>query len=252
MQEPLPIGTFEGDNCAGIQTFTAGRTGMLDRVDLPLFTDELGEGLIVYIVSFSGGGVLGGSFIDPSTLPTSPGPSFTAIPLQEPAPVTAGNEYAMIVFADGVYGWWAEEGSYSRGEAAWECESGEGFEGFDFAFKTYVSGGGGPQAACWNDLGTNGCFQTARSAICTKDGFADVQAGQVNTTDPNSPYYGATSAIYVEGYGLVCSLSDIATYGGDPSAYVDAGYRVDETGTPAPPEYSDADFGANYEYYKKS
>ncbi|MDX6515727.1 MAG: hypothetical protein QOH73_1393 [Gaiellaceae bacterium] len=103
---------------------------------------------------------------------------------------------------------------------------------------------------CWNPLGTDGCFQSGRAAVCTKDGFQDILVSQVN--DPSSPYYGAAPAAYVEGYGLVCTLSNIASYGGDPSAYHDAGYKVDQVGGRTPDGYTDADFGAWYEYFAKS
>ena len=83
-----------------------------------------------------------------------------------------------------------------------------------------------------------------RVAVCTRvpvqraDGtvgyFADVLASQLNTTDESSPYFGAQPAIYVEGYGLVCQISDIATYGGNPSQYRDSGRKVDGTGSVAP------------------
>jgi hypothetical protein len=62
----------------------------------------------------------------------------------------------------------------------------------------------------------------------------------------------AVRPAYVEGYGLVCSLTDIASYGGDPGAYHDAGYKVNQEGIRAPDGYTDADWGASYEYFAKS
>lgn len=112
------------------------------------------------------------------------------------------------------------------------------------------AGGAATVGDCWNPLGTDGCKQSARRAVCTKDGFQNVLTSQV--TDPTSPYFNATPAAYVEGYGLVCSLTDLVTYGGDPSAYHDAGYKVDQVGSRAADGYTDADFGAWYEYFAKN
>jgi hypothetical protein len=117
---------------------------------------------------------------------------------------------------------------------------------------TAVFGDGSAPIACWNDAGTGGCAQIARGAVCGANGaFLNVQVGQIPTADAASPYFGATPAVYVEGFGLTCSLTDIATYGGDPWAYVDSGYNVDQTGKPAPAEMSDGDFGALYRFYAR-
>ena len=100
-----------------------------------------------------------------------------------------------------------------------------------------------------------------RAAVCTRtpvlrgDGtfglFADVLVSQLNTTDETSPYFGARPAIYVEGYGLVCQITDIVTYGGNPANYRDSGTRVDGTGAVAPPGL-EAVWVAPYAYWVRA
>jgi hypothetical protein len=52
---------------------------------------------------------------------------------------------------------------------------------------------------------------------------------------PASIFYQAVPAIYVKGYGTMCRLSDLVTYGGGPSTFTDAGYKVNASGIPTPP-----------------
>jgi hypothetical protein len=121
----------------------------------------------------------------------------------------------------------------------------QGFGTQDLAFEASFGG-----AKCWNVAGDDGCAQLPRAAVCSSTGqFDNVLYTQV--FDPTSPYYGEKPAAYVQGYGLMCSLTDLVTYGGDPSQYVDAGYRVDEAGTRTPAEMTDLQFGALYEYFAK-
>lgn len=67
--------------------------------------------------------------------------------------------------------------------------------------------------------------------------------------DPGSFLYQSAPAIYVEGYGTMCQLSDLVSYGGDPSNYTDSGHTVNETGDPTPAGISPTEWGAAYEYY---
>jgi hypothetical protein len=98
---------------------------------------------------------------------------------------------------------------------------------------------------------------TSRVAVCTAqpvqrlDGsqgrFADVEYGfwLAHKDDSGSPYYQSTPAIYVEGFGSMCQISDVVTYGGDPNAFVATGTVVDELGVA-----TSAD-GSLYAYYAK-
>jgi len=81
--------------------------------------------------------------------------------------------------------------------------------------------------------------------------FADIDVNLWSAVKGNtgSAYWGSRPAIFVAGYGLMCQLSDVASYGGDPGAYTAAGYSVDENGNAAPAGTSDADAGAYYAYY---
>jgi hypothetical protein len=86
--------------------------------------------------------------------------------------------------------------------------------------------------------GTVGLFFEANSTVLADE-----------MSDPASIFYQAVPAIYVKGYGTMCQLSDLVTYGGDPSKFTDAGYKVNESGNATPPGVSPADWGASYEYY---
>jgi hypothetical protein len=101
-----------------------------------------------------------------------------------------------------------------------------------------------------------------RMAVCTTapvyrsgDGsygsFADVDFSFWNAKklDSSSPYFGATPAIYVQGYGLMCQPSDVVTYGGDPAKLTRASYLVTELGVPAPADVDATAAGAYYPYY---
>lgn len=77
----------------------------------------------------------------------------------------------------------------------------------------------------------------------------DVATWLAGVDSPGSIYYQSTPAIFVQGYGTMCRLSDLVTYGGDPAGYTDSGYLVNESGLPTPPGLSNADWGAAYEYY---
>lgn len=83
--------------------------------------------------------------------------------------------------------------------------------------------------------------------------FFQVSAADWNAgvDDSSSFLYQATPAIYVQGYGTMCQLSDLVTYGGDPTQYVEAGYKVNESGDRTPDGVSAADWGAVYDYYVK-
>jgi hypothetical protein len=66
--------------------------------------------------------------------------------------------------------------------------------------------------------------------------FFDVDAATLaaGIDVPTSIFYEAVPAIYVKGYGTMCQLSDLVTYGGDPTKFTDAGYKVNESGIPTP------------------
>jgi len=75
-----------------------------------------------------------------------------------------------------------------------------------------------------------------------------VAAWKAGIADPTSALYNSTPAIYVAGYGTMCELSELTTYGGNPANFTDSGTTVDETGTPTHAG-ADPNNGPNYEYY---
>jgi hypothetical protein len=117
------------------------------------------------------------------------------------------------------------------------------------------------QAAVDDVQVTGGSVRLAKSLVClanpqarpdgTSGSFFDVAAAVfgAGVNDPSSIFYKATPAVFVKGYGTMCRLSDLATYGGDPSTFADAGYKVNESGDPAPPGVDPVGWGAAYEYY---
>lgn len=115
-------------------------------------------------------------------------------------------------------------------------------------FQTSGGGGGGgsgPRIAV--------CTTTPvyRSGDGSYGSFADVDLSFWNAkkADPSSPYFGATPAIYVQGFGLMCQPSDVVTYGGDPAKFTHQSYLVTELGVPAPAGVDGTDAGAYYAYY---
>ena len=127
-----------------------------------------------------------------------------------------------------------------------------------------LSGGGWGNIA--SDLAFTAVFtddQPMRVMVCTTapharvgataGTFFDVTADEwvAGATDSTSILYQATPAIFVQGYGATCLLSDIVSWGGDPSLYAAAGVNVNAVGIKAPAGITDADWGALYPYYPR-
>jgi Carbohydrate binding domain len=87
----------------------------------------------------------------------------------------------------------------------------------------------------------------------TTGAFFDITGSEWNAGvgDSSSFLYQATPAIYVQGYGTMCQLSDLVTYGGDPTHYVKTDYQVNESGLKTPAGVSPTAWGAIYDYYAK-
>ena len=134
------------------QTFTAGLTGGLDRVDLSLrqFRSNNSVGLTVQIRTVSGGVpgavVLASATIAAGAIPATGTPfAFVPVSFSPPAPVVAGTRYAIVVYTGGAdrYEWgFVGTNPYAGGEffqtdasppTTWTA-----FPTDDFAFKTYV------------------------------------------------------------------------------------------------------------------
>lgn len=204
------------------QTFTAGLTGLLTDVVLPL-SNYAGVDLTVSITTVSGG--IPATVLSTTDVPAGAvGTTETSydVAFGSPASVVAGTQYAVTL------------SSTSSGEWEWGCNSSDVYAGGQ---GLYNSGGG------WNGIGFDHAFQTyvgqpvvahaARAGYCAAAGdtwqngdpipagtFLDLVDGQPET---DSHYTGATPASFGEGYGLTC----------DPlgaMGFRDAGYKVDSSG----------------------
>ena len=132
---------------SGAQEITAGRTGLLDQVDLDLQKSGNQPPLTVELRDISGGApgsqVLATATVQTASVPTSAG--FVPVTFPVPAPVTAGVQYAIVIYTSGSY-LWADKGpdAYTGGieslasssppSTPWLPQS-----NYDFAFKTYVA-----------------------------------------------------------------------------------------------------------------
>ena len=91
-----------------VQTFTAGATGALTRVDLNLFCNFCGgtpPPINVSIRATAGGLPTGNDLaIAPTNMDTSGAPKFYAANFSAPANVTAGTQYAIVIRASATFG----------------------------------------------------------------------------------------------------------------------------------------------------
>jgi Ca2+-binding RTX toxin-like protein len=173
------------------QTFTAGRSGVLDRVDLWLsHLDPATQPIHVEIRNVSGGApgatVLGSATVPGSALPPfKPGLPVTAIPLTTPVAVTAGTQYAIVIYTDSSIQYtWVFAASPYAGGASWYNTAipPSGPWSFlppdDLAFTTYVAGCAASTAGTAGPdtlIGTDGSNSFDGKG---GDDFIDGQAGQ--------------------------------------------------------------------------
>lgn len=158
-----------GPPASEAQTFTAGLTGGLDRVDLLLNNTGASAPLTVQIRNTSGGApgssVLASASVPAASVPSSAG--FVEVDFASPAPVKSGTQYAIVAYtADTsslVYEWALSTlNPYSRG-AQWVSFASPPttwteISSDDFAFKTYVvkSQDGNSQGQNGNGQGQDG------------------------------------------------------------------------------------------------
>jgi hypothetical protein len=145
------------------QTFTAGLSGSLDQVELPLRRRaQTTLPVNIQITSVESGGapnnagVLASTTVPASEIPTS-GTGFVAITFTVPPSVVAGAQYAIVAYTadsnEGAYEWGGSTPNpstgnvYAAGEpwasinsppSTWTAETERGFV-FDLGFKTYVT-----------------------------------------------------------------------------------------------------------------
>jgi hypothetical protein len=124
------------------QTFKAGRTGLLDRVDLDV-TMPLGVSdstLFVTINTVDSMGYPTSTVIGSGTTtgPVAGDGADDSVQLTSPAPVTAGTSYAIVLNTDS--GTWHVHGSYASypdGQSRWN--GGMEYGDWDFRFRTWIS-----------------------------------------------------------------------------------------------------------------
>jgi hypothetical protein len=139
-----------------VQTFTAGRTGQLDQVDLSLEKDCDRNGVTVQIRTVSGDGTptnttLATAAIPDARIPSTP-PQFVSVTFTSPASVAAGTKYAIVLSAPTATPcpvtafppyWWgfADGNPYPPGQRLSSSDGGMNwnFTSTDHSFKTYVA-----------------------------------------------------------------------------------------------------------------
>ena len=148
-------GPGTGSPISRAQTFTAGLSGQLDRVDLVLTKSSAATvgPLIVEIRDVDPSGAPGTTVLARTEVPAADVPTgvaqlaFVAVPFDSPAAVEAGSQYAIVAYTGGDNGYrWgvATTNPYGGGLAftsdespptTWNLQS-SGLD--DFAFRTYV------------------------------------------------------------------------------------------------------------------
>jgi hypothetical protein len=221
------------------QTFTAGASGPLTDVQIPIWAESSGyTGSVRMVIHPAPGGVvtagvtLATTSVNASSLPTNSTPvTWTDFAFSTPPLLVAGSQYAFTVdelSAGHQHFWWQVSGSdvYVGGQASGTVIFPSGG---DVAFQTYLSpsappNGGGRAGYCSvaGDTWVDGTPIPVGS-------FLDLRANQPEA-DPH--YAGATTAIYLEGAGLSCdappgyrATGDTVGYGGFGSAGPFAYYR---------------------------
>lgn len=142
------------------QQFTAGRSGSLDRVSIPVslaISGNVGElRLAVQSLNSSGqpsGNVLGTASLPASSFTAGAQPTWREMTLQQPVSVTQGTRYALVVSGqnhpqDGsFYNWRAAlTNPYAGGDAMWINPTSNQWEmrhdngvPMDYAFRTFVT-----------------------------------------------------------------------------------------------------------------
>jgi hypothetical protein len=138
------------------QTFNAGRTGLLDQVDVFLYKDCNASGITVEIRTVSVDGKptntpLASAAIPDASVPTLASPQFVSATFASPASVAAGTKYAIVLSAStssscvsGPPYWWssAPADPYPPGQLFSSADGGMSWTplgGYDHAFKTYVA-----------------------------------------------------------------------------------------------------------------
>jgi hypothetical protein len=198
------------------QTFTAGITGSLDQVNLLLSRVDSPGDLTVQIKATVGGTPSGlplaSATVPAASVPTGNG-GWVSVPLNPPAPSTAGTQYAIVLshphptFCGGppicMYSWNGAFGNpYPAGAAFVSTDGGVSWTaqtGFDLAFQTFVT----PLQRC-NERDGNGDIDGEHHT-----GKAHFHMDEDNCEDNNGEHVdnpvsfdNAASALTITGIGL--------------------------------------------------
>lgn len=135
---------------AAAQIFTAGRSGVLDKVSLHSLSSQTVP-VEISIQSVTATGSPTGTPLAPATVIAAPVAmsGLTDIPLTTPVPVTAGVKYALVVdWVGGAGGMWATTGAddpypggdvwYYAFDSHWALMGLVNGQVFDFLFQTWV------------------------------------------------------------------------------------------------------------------
>src|SRR5579884_951619 len=217
------------------QTFTAGLTGLLDRVDLLLRkSSSPTSGLTVQIRNVSGGepgsSVLASTDVPAANVPTSSG--WVQVDFVSPALVSSGTQYAIVAYTAAFAYLWedAQTDAYSGGglwySFASPPTSWNEFSGDDLAFDTYVEGAPSISTSARPAVAVLGSVIADRAMV--SGGFSP--SGSVtfrlydNPAASGTPLFSDTEPLVggvatSKGYGPTATGTDywVATYNGDSS-----------------------------------
>ena len=166
------------------QTFTAGRSGLLDQVELRGFKDTGGEAVVqITAVDTSGlptGQALGSGSFNADQLPESV--VWISVPIEPAVPVTAGVQYAIVIPPDtgGSFRWTVGDNNYSGGTMV---QGTSVFFGLDFHFRTYVGPNTAPVAAD-DDYSTNEDTELTGSVLSNDSDVDGTPLTAVKVSDP--------------------------------------------------------------------
>jgi VCBS repeat-containing protein len=166
------------------QTFTAGRSGLLDQVELRGFKDTGGEAVVqITAVDTSGlptGQALGSGTFNADQLPESV--VWISVHIEPAVPVTAGVQYAIVIPPDTgrSFRWTVGDNNYSGGTMVQETSV---FFGMDFHFRTYVGPNTAPVAAD-DDYSTNEDTELTGSVLSNDSDVDGTPLTAVKVSDP--------------------------------------------------------------------
>lgn len=223
--DDISYNIFEGRSTA--QTFTAGRSGPLDQVELVLARQgSPAVDLTVEIRTVLPSGAPSAEVLAEATVPTATPPAFPSrdwirITFTDPATVEAGSKYAIVAHAPAAplddYGWFGVGVNVYSGGSGWissDSPSGETWldpgDVPDFAFRTYVAAPADVSVTLTDTpdpigvLNLIGPSQLTYTAVVTNNGPDDASDVVLSDELPDTMEFAAASATG----GATCSHTD--------------------------------------------